>query len=90
MVGDGFNEYLRLASREPIDDPVALEWVAAEERLNCYERYGPPLPQGAEPMLTREYAEKLIQRAPRTPSLEPACPSCGTILPVSLQCDYCD
>lgn len=90
MVGDGFNEYLRLAGREPIDDPVALEWVAAEERLNCYKHYGPPLPQGAEPMLTREYSERLIQRVPRTPSRQPTCPSCGTILPVSMQCDYCD
>lgn len=90
MVGDGFNEFLRLAGREPVDDPVALEWVAAEERLNCYRLYCASLPQAAEPMLTREYAERIIQRTPRTPTRLPACPSCGTLLPVSMQCDYCE
>ena len=88
MVGEGFNEFLRTKGREPVEDPVRLEWVAAEERLNCYLHYCPDIPVGAQPMLTRELAEKLERRVPAPPPV-PSCPTCGMQLPVTGQCDYC-
>jgi hypothetical protein len=88
MVGRGFNEFLRMSGKDPIEDALALEWVAAEERLKCYRRYG-SVPSDAEAMLTREYAEKLSRNAPQPMKSHASCSSCGMLLPVSGQCDYC-
>ncbi|PWF84870.1 hypothetical protein [Kocuria rosea] len=89
MVGEGFNEFLRIKGRAPISDSVDLEWVAAEERLNCYRHYCPDVPAGAEPALTREFAQKIERKAPEPSAPAPACAGCGMQLPVSGQCDYC-
>ncbi|MFT4470122.1 hypothetical protein ACMX2H_09475 [Arthrobacter sulfonylureivorans] len=88
MVGHGFNEFLRMSGKDSIEDPLTLERVAAEERLKCYRHFG-SVPFDAEPMLTREYAEKLSRSEPRPMKSQPACSSCAMLLPVSGQCDYC-
>lgn len=90
MVGEGFNEYLRIAGREVVTDPLELEWVAAEERLKCYQRYCSEVPANAEASLTREYGERVSRRKTAVPQPLPACTSCGMVLPRSMQCDYCD
>lgn len=90
MVGEGFNEYLRMAGREIVTDPLELEWIAAEERLKCYRLYCNEIPGNAEPSLTREYAERVSGNKAVEPQPLPVCTSCGMVLPRSMQCDYCD
>lgn len=90
MVGEGFNEYLRMAGREIVADPLELEWVAAAERLKCYQLYCAQIPENAKQSLTREYAERIGRKTPGAPQPLPVCTNCGTVLPRSMQCDYCD
>lgn len=90
MVGEGFNEYLRIAGRETIDNATDLEWVAAEERLRCYRIYCPDMPADAKPHLTSEYAQTIRRKEPKTAPPPSSCLRCGTVLPLSMQCDYCE
>lgn len=89
MVGEGFNEFLRQTGRDEIDDPLQLEWVAAQERLKCYRLYCPHVPADATPTLTREYAATLKAPEPKREKPKPSCPACGMQLPATGQCDYC-
>ncbi|PBB08252.1 hypothetical protein CKW39_10640 [Kocuria sp. WRN011] len=90
MVGDGFNEFFRLKHRAHLDDPLQLEWVAAQERLSCYRLYCADVPADATPMLTRQYVQRLDRKtsAPRTSQV--LCSNCGMVLPTSGRCDWCD
>lgn len=88
-VGEGFNEFLTKTGRDPVIDPLELEWVAAKERLKCYEIWCPDLPVGAEAKLTREYEEKTRPREAKAPRPRAVCQSCGILLPNTGQCDDC-
>lgn len=64
--------------------------VAAEERLECYRRLCPDLPDDAEPTLTRKY-EALVARRNKPDTRErPVCTTCGLQLPSTGICDACD
>ncbi|WP_043795246.1 hypothetical protein [Pseudarthrobacter chlorophenolicus] len=89
MVGSGFNEVLRRAGSETIDDPYDLEMVAAAERLNCYRVYCRELPADAAAQLTREYSARVQRRTPALPKVRPVCPGCGLQLPATGVCDDC-
>jgi hypothetical protein len=73
-----------------VNDPLSLEWVAAEERLKCYRIYCSDVPQTATPMLTREYMERIRRKEPTARKLVPTCQTCGMLLPNSGQCDFCE
>ncbi|MGQ1798108.1 hypothetical protein ACT4S5_13365 [Kocuria oceani] len=88
MVGDGFNAWLWRTGRDSIHDPLKLEEVAAEERLQCYRQYSSKVPVDAKPQLTREYKRSLDRQAPPKPVS--TCPNCMMVLPVSGQCGTCD
>lgn len=88
-VGSGFNEILLRTGRDRIDDPQLLEVVAADERLDCYRRHCPNLPDDAEPMLTREYRAHISRRNKPEPRERPVCGSCGIQLPATGICDTC-
>lgn len=90
MVGEGFSEFLRLKDRVYLDDPLQLEWVAAQERLSCYRIFCLDVPVDAAPMLTREYARRLEQGSPAPQLLPNVCPSCGMALSPSQKCKWCD
>lgn len=89
-VGTGFNAILEHSGRDRVDDPQALEVIAAEERLNCYRKYCPDLPDNAEPTLTREYRTQVSRRNKPEPREQPVCNSCGMQLPATGICDTCD
>jgi hypothetical protein len=89
-VGDGFKGALRGADRDRIDEPHQLEVVAAEERLNCYRRYCPDLPEDAEPTLTNVYKAHVARLNKPEPRERPVCASCGIQLPATALCDDCD
>ena len=92
MVGDGYDEVLRLAGMVPIHDPVEREDHAATARLECYRWAGAELPPGGgRPALAprlraaRERAARL-----RRPSSPPnLCPTCSIAMPVTGVCDSC-
>lgn len=93
MVGPGFSAWLPKIGLPATQNPNVLEWVAAQERLNCYRRFGAVVPPDARPTATREYAALLSRdersASKRSPALEATCPGCGTVLPMSGQCDTC-
>ncbi|MHA7191098.1 hypothetical protein ACX80N_12490 [Arthrobacter sp. MDT2-16] len=89
-VGEGFNAILERSGRPRIDDPQQLEVVAAEERLECYRRFCPDLPDDAEPALTREYRAYVSRQNKPEPRERPVCASCGLQLPATGICDDCD
>ncbi|KHL13198.1 UNVERIFIED_CONTAM: hypothetical protein LK11_32935 [Mumia flava] len=73
------------------------EWHAAEQRLECYRRYGATLPaDGGRPTLIRK-AEKSAspprKRQPRRTVVEAppraTCPTCFMELPMTGICDTC-
>lgn len=89
MVGPGFNEVLRRQDRDEISDPYDLELAAADERLECYRRYCADLPADAKAQLTREYAARVVRKAPTVSVPKPVCADCGIQLPATLVCDDC-
>ncbi|WP_434992147.1 hypothetical protein [Arthrobacter sp. Ld5] len=89
-VGDGFKGALHSSGRDRIEDLQQLEVVAAEERLECYRRFCPDLPENAQPNLTREYKAHLSRRNKPEPRERPVCASCGLQLPATDLCDNCD
>jgi hypothetical protein len=93
MVGPGFSAWLPKIGLPSTQDPKVLEWVAARERLRCYRHFGADVPPEARPTPTREYAALLYRdgrtASKRTPASEATCPKCGTVLPMSGQCDNC-
>ncbi|MGV0108919.1 hypothetical protein [Arthrobacter sp. CP30] len=89
-VGDGFRGAVRGSGRDNLDDPHQLEVVAAEERLECYRRFCPDLPEDAEPTLTRQYKDHVIRRNKPEPRDRPNCPTCHEQLPATGICDRCD
>ena len=93
MVGPGFSAWLPKIGLPATQEPKVLEWVAAQERLKCYRCFGADVPPDARPTPTREYAA-LLNRDERTaskraPAPEVTCSGCGTVLPMSGQCDIC-
>ncbi|PBB07189.1 hypothetical protein CKW39_14700 [Kocuria sp. WRN011] len=93
MVGPGFSAWLPRIGLPATQEPKVLEWVAAQERLKCYRHFGADVPPEARPTPTREYAA-LLYRDERsaskwTPVPKATCPECGTVLPMSGQCDNC-
>jgi hypothetical protein len=93
MVGPGFRAWLPNIGLPATQEPKVLEWVAAQERLKCYRYFGANVPPEARPTPTREYATLLNRdehsASKRTPVPEATCPECGTVLPMSGQCDTC-
>ncbi|MHA7209555.1 hypothetical protein [Arthrobacter sp. MDT1-65] len=89
-VGSGFNAILERSGQARIEDPLQLEVVAAQERLNCYRQYCPNLPEDAEPTLTREYKAHVARRNKPEPRARPVCATCGYQLPATGICDACD
>lgn len=90
MVGSGFNEWLKQTGRSPVEDPMKLEQVAAEERLKCYRLYASDVPADAQPTLTRELAERVGRRKAAEPRLTPLCSTCQMTLALSGECGFCD
>lgn len=88
-VGKGFNTFLRRNKRPEVEDPLQLEWVAAEERLKCYRLYCDNVPEDAVPMLTRQYQVAVDRRTPKLSPPPLTCGACAMQLPASGQCDYC-
>ena len=62
LVGEGYDEVLRLAGRTPFTDPVDRENDAAAARLECYRRWCDDVPSDAQPMLVAH------TRPPRSPA----------------------
>jgi hypothetical protein len=89
-VGDGFRGALHGSGRDRIEDSQQLEVIAAEERLECYRRFCPDLPEDAEPTLTRGYQAHLRRQNRPEPRERPVCASCGLQLPATGTCDNCD
>lgn len=93
MVGPGFSAWLPKVGLPATQEPKVLEWVAAQERLKCYRRFGADVLAEARPTPTREYAALLNQdergASKRAPVPEVTCLGCGTVLPMSGQCDTC-
>lgn len=57
QVGAGYDEVLRIAGLDPIDDPVERELHAAGARLECYRHWGADVPEGAQPTLPSRLRE---------------------------------
>ncbi|TDL41882.1 hypothetical protein [Kocuria rosea] len=93
MVGPGFSAWLPKIGLPPTQEPEVVEWVAAQERLKCYRHFGAVVPGEARPTPTREYAALLDREersaSKRTPVPVATCSRCGTVLPMSGQCDTC-
>lgn len=90
-VGEGYDEVLRTAGLQPIDDQLEREEHAAGARLECYRRYCDSVPAGAKPTLSptlRKTVEYRRARARPDRSL-PICPSCHVELLVTGQCPFC-
>lgn len=87
-IGDGYAKAARLSGIEVNGD---IELLAAEHRLECYRRYATDLPpDGGQPTLTRQVADRRNRTAPGRP--EPVvvmCPNCQIQLPRSGACGYC-
>lgn len=101
MVGEGYDEVMRLEGVVPATDAWQREDHAAAARLRCYQWAGAPEPaQGWQPRVatgTRRRSEPHSRAGassrPRT--VEPQvvmtfCPCCFIEVPVSGHCDNCD
>jgi hypothetical protein len=92
-VGAGYREVLEVAGEPVPDDLEALDDHAAVARLECYEFFDAELPpDGGRPTLTprvkasREYkrAQAKLEEPPKL------CPTCFTVLPMTVRCDHCE
>jgi hypothetical protein len=88
-VGDG---YAKAVQRVRGTVPADPDQHAAEERLECYRRFGALLPpDGGRPALTAQVqAKRDRRRSTRQPARRgDVCPTCFTETPVSDACAFC-
>lgn len=66
QVGPAYDEVLRGAGLDPIDDPGERELHAATARLECYRHWGADVPEGATPTLVARTRERQESRPSRS------------------------
>jgi hypothetical protein len=64
LVGEGYDEVLRLAGRTPFSDPADRENHAAAARLECYRRWCDDVPVDAQPTLATHTRAARTQAGP--------------------------
>ncbi|MFC4904629.1 hypothetical protein [Kocuria oceani] len=89
-VGPGFNAWLQLQNRRPIDNVDELEAVAAQERLASYRLYCPDVPDNAVPMPTPQLGKRINSGDVEWPWAAPPCASCGGPLKFYEPCRVCN
>ncbi|MDP3894084.1 hypothetical protein [Nocardioides sp.] len=92
MVGEGYDEVMRLAGLPPATTPEERENAAADARFECYVYAGAKLPKdGGRPALAPRLGERFARerRARKKERIPPICPQCFMALPASLVCDGC-
>jgi hypothetical protein len=91
-VGPGYDEVLRLAGDDPIEDPVAREKHAAAARLQCYQWAGADLPEGGgRAALSPRYemTQARLRKERRAAETPAVCPTCYMEIPPTGVCDNC-
>ncbi|WP_229586619.1 hypothetical protein [Kocuria sp. CCUG 69068] len=89
-VGPGFNFWLDLQNRGPIDNEDELEAAAARERLAAYRLYCPDVPDNAVAMPTPQLAKRVNAGHVKWPCAPPPCLSCGRPLKFYEPCPVCN
>ena len=90
--GVGFDEVVRLAGDEALEDPMAREKLAAQARLECYQWAGAQTPAGGgRPLLSPRFEQvharlRKERRAAEQPTI---CGTCFMAIPPTGVCDNC-
>lgn len=93
MVGEGYDEVLRVAGLPAAATEEERENHAAAARFECYRYAGAILPKdGGRPALAPRLGERFARerRARQKEALPAICPACFMALPASKICDTCD
>ncbi|MEU2614515.1 hypothetical protein ABZ570_23465 [Micromonospora sp. NPDC007271] len=91
MVGEGYEEVLRVTREPAPESEMAREEHAAGSRLACYRQFGAALPpDGGVPALAPRLQAVVKRRHAQAPQpRQPVCPTCFVQLPLSGTCDSC-
>lgn len=91
MVGEGYEEVLRVTGEPPAKDEMAREEHAAGSRLACYRHFRASLPaDGGVPALAPRLQAVVQRRRAQAPQpRRPVCPTCFLQLPVTGKCGSC-
>lgn len=91
QVGVGYDEVLRVAGLDPIDDQAEREEHAASARLECYRRWCANVPADAAPTLSDRMQEVASRRRlPTVVRVGEMCKLCFLQKPTSGQCPQCE
>ncbi|WP_200207446.1 hypothetical protein [Micromonospora coerulea] len=89
MVGEGYDEVIRLVGEPAAKDEMAREEHAAGSRLSCYRKFGALPPDGGVPALAPRLQALVRRRSQMSQPRPPICPTCFVQLPLSGICDSC-
>ena len=74
--------------------PDDVDAHAAQQRLECYQRWSGDVPAGggeAQVMAPKKVRAATVKKAAvAEPAARPTCPTCHMVLPMTGGCNYCD